>query len=312
MIRLLLILPFTFFFGMALAQQDPQFSQYMFNNMSINPGYAGSKDAICLTALHRTQWVGFPGNPNTSLFSVSAPIKPFKINSGIGLTAINDNLAFQKSPGISLSYAYIMNVRNGEGKLGIGMSVGFLSSTFDPKYDWGKGNSDETTVPGGGGVKETGMTYDLGFGVYYRTENLYLGVSSTHLTQSSYKFNQSSSTLTLARHYYLTTGYNLAMQNPAFEVQPSIMLRYDGSSSAIDLNTMVTYNKRIWGGLSYRLSSAIVGLVGLELSNGIRFGYSYDFSVNSLKASTHEIMVNYCFSLVKEKIPHKYRSVRFL
>ena len=310
MIRFLLIIPLTLLFGMALAQQDPQFSQYMFNNLSINPGYAGSKDAICLTGAGRNQWVGIPGSQTTALFTVSAPIKPFKINSGIGLTAIDEKYGFQNNPGLNLSYAYIMNIKNGEGKLGIGVSIGFLSSTFDPKYIWGKDNKEEP-VPGYLS-KESALTYDLGLGLYYHTENLYFGVSTTHLTQSSYNFKQSVSKYQLTRHYYITTGYNLALQNPAFEVQPSIMIRYGGPSSSVDLNALVLYNKRIWGGVSYRLNSAIVGLVGLELSNGIRVGYSYDFSLTSITASTHEIMINYCFSLIKEKIPHKYRSVRFL
>jgi len=310
MIRLLFIIPFTLLFGMALAQQDPQLSQYMFNNMSINPGYAGSKDAICLTGGYRNQWVGFPGNPSTPLFSVSAPIKPFKINSGIGLSGYKDMSGFENANSLNLSYAYIMDVRNGEGKLGIGLSVGFLSNTFDPKYVW-LNNAPEDGVPGAKG-KETAFTYDLGLGVYYHTDNLYLGVSTTHLTQSSLHYSQSGSTFAMARHYYVTTGYNLAMKDPSFEVQPSIMVRYDGASSSIDLNTLVFYNKKMWAGLSYRVSSAIVGLVGMELANGIRIGYSYDFSLNTLFPSTHEIMVGYSFSIVKEKIPHKYRSVRFL
>src|SRR5271166_321741 len=147
MIRLLLIFPLTFIFGMALAQQDPQFSQYMFNNMSINPGYAGSKDAICLTALNREQWVGFPNNPTTSIFTVNAPVKLFSLNSGIGLTASTDNIGFQSTPSVDLSYAYILNVKNGEGKLGIGFSVGFLSSTFDPKYYYGAFQTPDPNVP---------------------------------------------------------------------------------------------------------------------------------------------------------------------
>ncbi len=316
MIRLLLIIPLTFFFGLALSQQDPLFSQYMFNNMSINPGYAGSKDAICLTAYNRMQWVGFPGAPNTSLFTATAPIKPFNINSGIGITAINDVIGFQSTPSFELSYSYISLIKNGEGKLGIGVSVGILNSNFDSHsgnntgYYFGFGNPAEPNLPGYS--KESALTYDVGAGLYYHTDNLYLGVSSTHLTQSSYHFVQSSSTFTLTRNYYITSGYNFALQDPAFEVQPSAIIRYAGASSSIDLSTLMVYNKKIWFGLSYRINSAIVGIIGLELSNGIRFGYSYDFSLNNLSASTHEIMLSYNFSLVKEKVLHKYRSVRFL
>ncbi len=310
MIRFLLIIPLTFIFVLVLAQQDPQFSQYMFNNMSINPGYAGNKDVVSLTALQRIQWVGFPGAPTTSLFTASVPVKLFNIPSGLGVSAMDDIIGFQSTPSLNASYAYIANLRNGDAKLGIGLSLGFLSSTFDSKggYNWSEGAA-ETGVPGQ--TSESAITYDIGLGLYYHTDNLYLGASSTHLTQSTYHFS-SGATYSLTRNYYLTTGYNLALADPAFEIQPSAILRVGGAASSIDLSSLVLWNKRIWAGVSYRLNAAIVCIFGLEMSNGIRFGYSYDISVNSLSASTHEIMLSYNFSLVKEKILHKYRSVRFL
>jgi type IX secretion system PorP/SprF family membrane protein len=311
MIRFLSIIPLTFVFGMALAQ-DPQFSQYMFNNMSINPGYAGSKDAIWLTAYNRMQWLGFPGAPTTTLFTAMMPLKPFNINSGIGLTAMDDVVQFQSTPSVNVSYSYISNVGNADGKLGIGISVGFLSSTFTPTYYWGvNGQSEDLSVVPQSG---TATTFDVGLGGYYHTENLYLGVSSTHITQPTYHFNSSSgnSTFPLTRNYYVTTGYNLSMADPAFELQPSAIIRFAGASSSIDLSTLLLWNKKIWGGLSYRWDAAIILILGIELSNGIRIGYSFDYSVNALVAPTHEIMLSYNFSLVKEKFLPKYRSVRFL
>lgn len=307
MIRLLIIIPLTFIFGVVLSQTDPPFSQYMFNNMSINPGYAGSKDAICLTNLDRSEMSGFPGAKTTAVFTVNAPVKPFNLNSGIGVTAINDNIGFQSNKGFEFSYSYILNVKNGEGKLGLGISIGLLDATFEGQYHWTGNNSEP--VPGS--TKESAMTYDIGLGLYYHTDNSYLGVSSTHITQSSYHFS-TDQPFQITRNYFLTTGYNFALNDPAFEAQPSMIIRYGGGSSAIDLSTLVVWNKKIWGGLSYRLGSAIVGIVGLQMSNGIRIGYSYDFSVNSLNLSPSELMLSYNFSLVKEKILHKYRSVRFL
>jgi type IX secretion system PorP/SprF family membrane protein len=314
MIRLLLIFPLTFMFGMVLAQQDPQFSQYMFNNMSINPGFAGSKDAICLTNLNREQWVGFTGAPTDYNFTVNAPFKLFSRTSGIGLTALNDNIGFQNTLNFDLSYAYILSVKNGEGKLGLGVSVGFLSSTFDSKggYYWGLGQyGTNEPIPVPGTTKETANTYDVGLGLYYHTDNLYMGASTTHLTESTFHYMQSGS-FPMTRSYYLTTGYNMAFQDPAFEAQPSVMVRLGGVSPSVDLSTLIFYNKKIWGGLSYRINSALIGLVGLEMSNGIKVGFSYDFSLNVLTASTYELMLSYNFSLVKEKTLHKYRSVRFL
>lgn len=158
----------------AKAQQDPQFSQNMFNTMAINPGYAGSNDAICATLLHRNQWVGFPGAPATSVFDVNAAIKPFKINSGIALGVMNDNIGYDKNTGLNVGYAYRMNL--GDGKLGIGVGVEVLSKSLDA--DWKipeKGNfTSPDADPSIPKTKENAMVVDFSAGLFYRTEKLYL------------------------------------------------------------------------------------------------------------------------------------------
>ena len=157
------------------------------------------------------------------------------------------------------------------------------------------------------------MTYNLGLGIYYKTEKIYLGVSSTNITQPKIKYAKGTPNLT--RHYYITAGYDLALPNPSFELIPSVFIGSDGRSSSLDINSLILYNKRIWGGVTYRLNSAIVGMVGIELKNGIKIGYSYDFATTDLthyNSGSHEILVNYCFNVVKEKIRRKYKSVRFL
>jgi type IX secretion system PorP/SprF family membrane protein len=315
MIRAFLIFPMLLLFGVVFAQQDPQYSQYMQNNLSINPGYAGSKDAICASALHREQWVGLKGAPSTSVFNIDASVKPFKINSGVGLTILNDNIGFDKNLGLNLAYAYRMNVNNGNGKLGIGIGAGIYNKALNATWDAGKstGNVDATSDPGIPSEKESATAFDLNFGLFYKSENVYFGLSSTHLTQP--KFSYQKGTPSLKRHYYLTTGYNIALPNPSFDIQPSVFIGTDGSTTRVDLNTIVVYNKRIWGGVSYRLSSAIVGMLGIELSNGLKIGYSYDFATSDIRkysSGTHEIMIGYCFNIVTEKIPHKYKSIRFL
>ena len=307
--RALLVIPLTMLFSAVLAQQDPEFSQYMFSNMSINPGYAGSKDAICATAIFRQQWVGFAGAPTTGLFTANAPVHPFNINSGVGVSIISDVIGVQKDIGGNLSYAYIMNIKNGESKLGIGLSGGFLNRMLDgSKFEYGVNNPpQDNSIPQN---KETKTTLDMGLGMFYRSEALYFGLSSTHILASKLKYTTGNDNL--VRHFYVTSGYSFALSNPAFEMQPSVLIGTDLSSTRIDLNTLLLYNKRIWGGVSYRVSSALVGIIGIELSNGVKIGYSYDFSMNAKSNSTHEIMINYCFNILKEKIPHKYRSVRFL
>jgi type IX secretion system PorP/SprF family membrane protein len=281
--------------------------------MVYNPGYAGSKDAICLGLLHREQWVGLKGAPKTSAFTVNLPINPFKITSGIGLSVVNDVVGFEKNVAMNFTYAYRMDIKNGEGKLGIGVSGGFYNKNLDASK-WltpeGTDGSEDNAIPG---QKESAMAFNLGLGIYYRTDKLYLGISSTNLTQSKFKFAKGEPNLT--RQYYLTAGYSLALPNPSLDLQPSVFIVTDGRSSSFDINSILTYNKRIWGGVTYRLNSAIVGMLGIELKNGIRIGYSYDYATSAISQyskGSHEILINYCFNVVKEKMRRKYKSVRFL
>ncbi|HEX3009272.1 MAG TPA: type IX secretion system membrane protein PorP/SprF [Bacteroidales bacterium] len=296
------------------AQQDPQFSQNMFNTMAINPGYAGSNDAICATALHREQWVGFKGAPSTSLFNVNAAIKPFKINSGIAIGVMRDNKGYDNDINLNLGYAYRLNV--GDGKmLGIGVGVEMLNKSLEA--EWHVPESGNFTSPDTDPLipnkSESEMVYDFSAGVFYRTEKLYIGASSMHLRQAELGYQKG--TATLARHYYLTSGYTITLTNPAFELLPSVFLKSDGKTTQLDVNTSVLYNKKFWGGLSYRLNDAIVGMVGIELSSGIKFGYAYDFTISDIgknSGGSHEFMVGYCFSVKKEKQPQRYKSIRFL
>jgi type IX secretion system PorP/SprF family membrane protein len=306
------LIGFTFI-AAASGQQDPQFSQNMFNTMAVNPGYAGSNDAICATLIHRNQWVGFPGAPTTSVFDVNAAVKPFKINSGIALGVMSDNIGYDKNIGLNFGYAYRMNL--GDGKLGIGLGVEVLNKSLDA--DWkvpSKGNfTSPDADPSIPKTKESAMVVDFAAGVFYRTEKLYVGISSMHLRQAQVSYSKGNTFL--SRSYYLTTGYTISLPNPSFEILPSVFIKSDGATSQIDLNTCVLYNKRFWGGLSYRLTDGIVGMLGIELTNGLKLGYSYDFTtsdINKSSSGSHEFMVGYCFSLKKEKIPQKYKSIRFL
>jgi type IX secretion system PorP/SprF family membrane protein len=114
--------------GDSFGQQDPTFSQYMFNMFSFNPGYAGINSMFCATALSRQQWVGFKGAPSTNVFNVTAPVSPFHIKSGVGINVESDNLGFEKDILLSGSYSYLMDV--GAGKLGLGISLGMLNMSL--------------------------------------------------------------------------------------------------------------------------------------------------------------------------------------
>jgi type IX secretion system PorP/SprF family membrane protein len=164
------------------------------------------------------------------------------------------------------------------------------------------------------------MKLDMGFGLFYQTDELYMGISSTHLLESEFVYAPNESTGGVAnekfvRHYYLTAGYNLPLSNPLLEFQPSVFFQSDAATTKIDINATLMYNKKIWGGVSYRVGSAVVGMVGISIFNGVRVGYSYDFDTSALvnaASGSHEVMIGYSFTVGVDKIPQKYKSIRYL
>lgn len=297
----------------AFTQQDPLSSHYMFNTLTYNPGVAGTSGMICATALNRQQWVGFEGAPSTIIFNISAPVSPFRINSGVGLLIESDNVGFDRDINITGTYAYILDV--GAGNLGIGVSVGMLNKTINPTWEIPAGDSH---VPASGDPlipenKESFVAPDVSAGVYYTTDKYYLGASVTHINQPEIRFTKG--TPYISRHYYVTAGYVVPMPNPSLELLPSVFAFSDGKIIQANATALIRYNKKVWGGVSFRAGDAIIGMIGFELFNGIRIGYAYDFTMSDIRKSSsgsHEFMVNYCFDLSLGRSPMKYKSIRFL
>lgn len=303
------IVLFMFLAGNVIAQQDPNYSQYMFNQLAINPAYAGINDVICLNGAYRNQWMNITGAPQTFIFSANAPVKPFGINSGVGLSVLSDNLGFQKNIGFNADYSYKLDLR--KGKLGIGMNLGFLNSKFQATWVTPQTpESGDVLIPG---TNESAFGFDLGFGVYYKNDDLYMGISTAHVLQPQIKFQKGY--VQLPRQYNVLAGYRFVLPNPMIELRPSAYLETDGKLYNLTLNTNVVYNKRFWGGVSYRAGDAFIALLGVELFNGLKVGCSYDFGTSDLRhysSGTTEIVLGYCFNVKVEKTPQKYKSVRIL
>lgn len=307
---------FLFFFLLsrsAFSQQDPLTSHYMFNTLTYNPGFAGTSGMICATALNRQQWIGFEGAPSTTLFTVNAAVSPFKTPSGIGLVIESDNVGFDRDISLSGIYSYLLDI--GTGKMGIGLSLGMLNKTLDPSWQIPSGDGftppdQDPLIPSG---KESYVAFDAGLGVYYTTDRYYASVSVTHINQPKIKFTKG--TPYVSRHYYLTAGYNIQLPNPSLELLPSVFVFSDGKVAQVSVSSLLRYNKKVWGGVSYRAGDALTGLVGFELYNGLRIGYAYDFPVSDIRknsSGSHEFVVNYCFDISLGKSPMRYKSIRFL
>ncbi|MDA9898135.1 type IX secretion system membrane protein PorP/SprF [Flavobacteriales bacterium] len=296
----LLFLLFSFVLH-SKAQQDPQFSQYIFNNLSFNPGSAGSEQAICATALHRSQWVGFEDAPVSTNLSVQSPIS--LLHGGLGLNILTDKLGQDEFLSLKLSYAY--QIELSEGTLGIGLSAGVIQDGVNG------GNiivqNPDPSIPSS---EEKSSGLDLGMGLFYNSENLYLGLSSTHLNQPT--ISTSIDIIEIKRHYFLTAGY-VHQMNEKLDLKPSILVKSEGVTATVDLTSLLEYNKKLWGGVTYRPSSRAVLLLGMHINEDLKFGFSYDMPINEVSAAgTFEFMLGYCFKIDYNKVVKGFKNPRFL
>ena len=299
--------------GIICGQQDPVLSHYMFNTQTYNPGFSGMSGMITASALTRQQWVGFPGAPSSTIFNVSAPFSLFNIRSGAGLLVEADKYGFSNDININLSYSYLISL--GGGTLGAGISAGILNKAIAPEWfiPGGPGHTPPTGDPLIPDNDVSLVVPDISAGLFFQGLSYYAGISATHLNQPGIRFAETATFV--SRQYYLTAGYRLQLPNPALEVIPSIFIVNDGAVTQYIGTAMVKYNKKIWGGVSYRISDAITGFAGVELYNGIKIGYGYDFPVSEIRKGTsgsHEFMVSYSFDVGLGKSVTKHKSVRFL
>jgi len=286
------------------AQQDPQFSQNMFNKLANNPGFAGSRGYVATSVLHRSQWMGFEGAPTTQNFSIDAEFPA--IHGGVGLNIVKDEIGYGGSLGLQFTYAYRTDL--GEGQLGAGLSLGMLQS--------GLNGSELNPVVPDPSVPTTdvkGSKMDFGFGVYYNTQDVYIGLSSSHLTAPEIEWTEGNKLIhyQTARHYFLIAGYAHEL-NPMFTLNPSIYLKSDGSSSQLDINTNVLYNNKLWGGVSYRLDEGLIALLGMHINDDLKFGIAYDVVMSEIKNNSLEFMLGYCFKVSYDRPMKSYKNPRFL
>lgn len=292
----------------SFAQQDAQFSHNMFNKLAINPGYAGTSQAFCATAIYRQQWTGFPGAPKTFLFSGDATINA--IRGGIGLTIVSDKLGFDNSFIGKLAYSFNMPV--GPGTLGLGLEGGMMQKSLYGPWVAPDGVAGDNSIPANG---DASTTFDVGFGAYYATNQLYFGLSSLHLPQGDLQLG--TATFTSVRHYYLMAGYEFPVSQ-SIDIKPSILAKSDAAATQLDVNVLGVWNRMIWAGASYRLTDAVVALVGYQGGNAKmtwKIGYSYDVTMSTLKqysTGSHEILLNYCFKVEPKAKVQSHQNVRFL
>ena len=284
----------------SMAQQDALFSQYMFNMMLINPAYTGSRDVISLTALHRQQWLNVDGAPKTTTFSADMPLKNEKM--GIGLTVFNDQIGVTNSTGFYANYAYRLRVSE-KGTFSMGASAGltnYKANLASVKH------SDDGTEDIAFSSNYSKILPNLGLGVFYNTDKLYVGLSMPHVLNNKLE-NDPGVTSRQFRHAYLMGGYVFDL-NHNFKLRPSALLKYvSGAPIQLDLNVNLWMYDKVAFGLSYRSLDAPLAMVEVQITQQLRFGYAFDFShsinpSNNLGRTTHEVLLRYEFGYDKGKV----------
>ncbi|HET8830256.1 MAG TPA: type IX secretion system membrane protein PorP/SprF [Pelobium sp.] len=291
-IALSLLLGFT---KTSTAQQEPMYTQYMFNALALNPAYAGSRNVISATALYRNQWTGIKGAPETTTFTIDAPINDKKI--GLGLQVFNDKLGITNTTGIVASGAYRIRMSKGTLSFGLqGSLSNFRANYQNVELDQTGSNTD---VAFQDNVNNT--LFNIGTGVYYNSDKFYVGLSAPQLVP-----NQLASTQLSKQeiHLFLTAGIVFPL-NEDFKLKPSILVKQvKGAPIEGDLNAMFWIKDVVGLGAQYRTNADISGLFEIQVTPQIRIGYAYDHSVTTIQSfnsGSHEIMLRYEFGYEKNK-----------
>jgi len=299
------------------SQFESQLSQYMFHPATFNPASIGEGGMVNVTGQHRIQWLGMPGAPQTTFFTLNAPFKMGKtLTHAVGLKFLNDKIGAFSNQSANFQYAVKKNIE--KGVLSIGADIGFVSVGF--VYDSIKNPNisseyhditGDTHIPA---ADETGLNLDLSLGVFYSAPKYYVGISYVHLNNPVIKLGDKSK-FNIKGVVYATGGYDLAFENPKLVLRSSALLKSDYKTWQTDLSSRMEYDKRFWGGLSYRYQDAVVVLAGMNLFNGISIGYAYDLPTGKMltvSSGSHEIYLSYSFAFDTSKNKNRYKSIRIL
>lgn len=285
----------------AQAQQEALYTHYMYNTLAVNPGYAGSRDALTLTALGRFQWVGFTGAPMTQTFTAHTPVGNKKL--GLGMSLLNDHIGPINNTALSVDVAYRMKVGQ-KANLCFGVKSGIEN------FNAGLNKlviQNDADVSFQSGVRNRVMP-NVGAGVYFHTERFYTGVSVPKIVENGLYATQYSSTVNIGqekRHYYFIMG-GIVPLTPQIKFKPTVLAKMTESAPAqADVTANFVINDIVTVGAMYRTGDAFGGLFGVNLTEQFALGYSFDWSmVNTTgryNSGSHELMLRYDFIYEKER-----------
>ena len=280
--------------GITYAQQDAQYSQYMYNTIVVNPAYAGSRETMSIFGLHRTQWVGLDGAPVTSNFSIHTPINGS--NVGLGLSIINDKIGPSDENNIAIDFSYTINTSE-RYKLSFGLkaTANLLNIDFTKlnQYDQNDYVFD-TNV-------DNMFSPNIGVGVYFHSDNTYFGLSAPNLLETIHfdRYADIGANSNVAKekiHYYFIAGHVFDLSADV-KFKPSLLTKLvEGAPLQVDLSGNFMINDKFVAGLAYRWSAALSAMVGFQATDSWFIGYGYDLETTRLEnynSGSHEIFLRY-------------------
>lgn len=274
------------------AQQESQYTMYMFNPLTVNPAYAGSRDALSATMLGRKQWVGINGAPATATLSVHSPLKYEAVS--LGLSVIQDEIGPTQTTSFYGDVSYRFKVSS-KSRLAFGLKGGL--DMFSASY--GNLIVDDATEIQYTTPIENQLMPNFGFGVYLHSEKYYVGLSAPKIIRNEYEGSLKGGGGLASmqdRHFFLTAGYTFKI-NSVIEMIPSTMIKgVEDAPLSLDLNLNFFFYEKLWIGGGYRFNDAVVANVVYHFTPRFRAGYAFDYSLSDLgsyNTGTHEIMMNY-------------------
>jgi type IX secretion system PorP/SprF family membrane protein len=284
---------FLIFIGILMSlevcsQQDSQYTQYIYNTMSVNSAYTGQRDVLSYTGLYRTQWVGIDGAPKTLTFGIHSPLK--NENLGMGISIVSDQLGPIREDYINLNFSYTIRL-NRSTELSFGLKGGLhnLSSDFS------RGNSFQNTdVAFNENISLFSPT--IGAGLYLHSTRGYLGLSAPNFLTTEHYNDYKESLASERLHLFLIGGYVFNIDND-IKLKPAFLIKaVSGAPLIADLSINAMFNNRFVFGLAYRWDDSLSGLTGLQVNKTLFIGYAYDYNTsigNKYTGGTHEVMLRF-------------------
>lgn len=284
----------------AQGQQQPLYTQFMFNKLALNPAFAGNNEFICLTAIHRNQWIGLEGSPSSQVISVNAPLKDQRL--GIGLNLSRYSVGVTDVINIDGMYAY--KIPMGPGVFSMGLQLSFRTFAIDFTDDRISTIDNIDIDPAVQQTKQSKQVYNVGTGFYYNTHNYYVGLSVPRLMNVDIDFDDQLSNSEEVQHIYLMGGGSVQIADN-MKLTPQALFRWVGNAPIdFDLNMSLTVDEKYTGGLTYRaggdsesVGESIDFLFSVQALPALTLGLAYDVSLSELRkyqSGSIELMAHYC------------------